>query len=459
MAKMTSVHIFKKFFLKILFSCLMAAIFVRGHNQSVDVMPEFLAPLENLTATQGRDVQFTCIVNNLGSFRVAWIKSDSKAILAIHTHMVALNQRLSVTHNGHNTWKLHIAHVHLNDSGSYMCQVNTDPMRSQSGHLNVVVPPDILNEPELNTGSLDEGITNEGGQITLVCIATGVPEPSVQWRREEGKDIVLRSEGRDKQIVKHVEGERLTLQQVHRTDMGGYLCIASNGIPPSVSKRFDVQVNFAPMVKAVNQLVGAPVESHVLLECLVEVYPKPLNGWYRNGSIKLHDGPKYLITERLINAYTWQMNLTIKKLEKTDFGAYICTSINALGKHEARIRLQELRLPPKPATTTLIPYVHTTVKPRRKQHQSHNNKAGHDTYRGKETLISSTGLENEIVGSVEVHTQVPVRPSSGIEKTRNTQMPAASVPSQITPFYNSNVKKLVEANLKILTFCLVLLLL
>lgn len=38
----------------------------------------------------------------------------------------------------------------------------------------------------------------------------------------------------------------------------------------------------APMVKAINQLVGAPLESHVLLECLVEVFPKPLNGWYRN---------------------------------------------------------------------------------------------------------------------------------------------------------------------------------
>lgn len=54
--------------------------------------------------------------------QVAWIKSDSKAILAIHTLMVALNPRLSVTHNGHNTWKLHIANVQVNDSGSYMCQ-------------------------------------------------------------------------------------------------------------------------------------------------------------------------------------------------------------------------------------------------------------------------------------------------------------------------------------------------
>lgn len=28
---------------------------------------------------------------------------------------------------------------------------------------------------------------------------TGVPEPMVQWRREGGKDIVLRAESRDKQ--------------------------------------------------------------------------------------------------------------------------------------------------------------------------------------------------------------------------------------------------------------------
>lgn len=64
-------------------------------------------------------------------FQVAWIKSDTKAILAIHTHMVSQNTRLSVTHNGHNTWKLHVSNVQKNDSGTYMCQINTDPMRSQ----------------------------------------------------------------------------------------------------------------------------------------------------------------------------------------------------------------------------------------------------------------------------------------------------------------------------------------
>lgn len=66
----------------------------------------------------------------------------------------------------------------------------------QSGFLDVVVPPDILNHPEQ---SLEENITNEGGTIILICSATGVPHPTVQWRREGGKDIILRTESREKQ--------------------------------------------------------------------------------------------------------------------------------------------------------------------------------------------------------------------------------------------------------------------
>lgn len=49
------------------------------------------------------------------------------------------------------------------------------------------------------------------------------------------------------------------------------------------------------------------------------------------------------MTEAQINAYTWQMNLTINDLKKTDFGAYVCSSINALGKSDARVRLQGMR--------------------------------------------------------------------------------------------------------------------
>lgn len=39
------------------------------------------------------------------------------------------------------------------------------------------------------------------------------------------------------------EGETLELTRISRLDMGAYLCIASNGVPPSVSKRIKVSVD------------------------------------------------------------------------------------------------------------------------------------------------------------------------------------------------------------------------
>jgi hypothetical protein len=71
--------------------------------------------------------------------------------------------------------------------------------------LDVVVPPDILNQPDLDGMTMEAGVTNEGGSIQLVCQATGVPEPHVQWRREGGKEIFIRNEGRDKQSNYYLE--------------------------------------------------------------------------------------------------------------------------------------------------------------------------------------------------------------------------------------------------------------
>ncbi|XP_025073684.1 lachesin-like isoform X3 [Pogonomyrmex barbatus] len=230
-----------------------------------EILPEFLALLENHTVTQGRDVSFTCVVNHLQSYKVAWIKSDSRAILAIHTHMVAHNPRLSVTHNGHNTWKLHVTNVQPNDSGTYMCQVNTDPMRSQTGHMKVVIPPDIMDLDD----TADMLTAKENGDLLLRCRATGNPEPVVVWRREDGRNITLRNENHTKQ--------KLPL----KTSTSG---------------------------------------------------------------IKLLKGDKHNISEVTINDYAYQLNLTVRRLDKSDFGTYTCSAENAFGKAEGSIRLQELHI-------------------------------------------------------------------------------------------------------------------
>jgi hypothetical protein len=38
------------------------------------------------------------------------------------------------------------------------------------------------------------------------------------------------------------DGDQLNLTRISRTEMGAYLCIATNGVPPSVSKRIIVDV-------------------------------------------------------------------------------------------------------------------------------------------------------------------------------------------------------------------------
>lgn len=65
------------------------------------------------------------------------MKADTKAIQAIHDHVITHNPRVSVSHNDHTTWNLHIHNVQEEDRGQYMCQINTDPMKSQVSKVSL----------------------------------------------------------------------------------------------------------------------------------------------------------------------------------------------------------------------------------------------------------------------------------------------------------------------------------
>ncbi|KAG8229390.1 hypothetical protein J437_LFUL000911 [Ladona fulva] len=71
------------------------------------------------------------LLGSLENFWVGWVKADTKAIQAIHDHVITHNPRVSVSHNDQSTWNLHVRSVQEEDRGLYMCQINTDPMKSQ----------------------------------------------------------------------------------------------------------------------------------------------------------------------------------------------------------------------------------------------------------------------------------------------------------------------------------------
>ena len=72
------------------------------------------------------------------------MRVDTQTILTIHNSIITRNQRVSLSHREHKEWKLHISNAQEIDRGYYMCQVNTDPMRSRRGYLEVQGDPCVL---------------------------------------------------------------------------------------------------------------------------------------------------------------------------------------------------------------------------------------------------------------------------------------------------------------------------
>lgn len=98
----------------------------------------------------------------------------------------------------------------------------------------------------------------EQSSVTLTCSATGTAPLLVRWRREDGKLININRTHTGitssffnyhsstynlfNYLVTEWEGTTLEMSKVNRFDMAAYLCIASNGVPPAVSKRIILTV-------------------------------------------------------------------------------------------------------------------------------------------------------------------------------------------------------------------------
>ncbi|XP_070489902.1 neurotrimin-like [Chironomus tepperi] len=294
--------------------------------------PKFSAPITNVTAAVGREAVLTCQVLDLGSYKVAWLRVDTQTILTIQNNVITKNHRVGISFTEKKTWQLRLKDVRESDKGWYMCQINTDPMKSQMGYLDVVVPPDILDFP-----TSTDMIVREGSNVTLKCAATGSPAPIITWRREHGEKIMLANDSE----VLTVEGATLNIPRVNRLHMGSYLCIASNGVPPSVSKRITLIVHFPPMISVANQLVGAYEGQKVTLECHSEAFPKSINYFMREKGEIVPQGGKFE-TSIKDNAYKVHMNLTIKSVSQSDFGSYMCVAKNSLGETDGTIKLYKL---------------------------------------------------------------------------------------------------------------------
>lgn len=194
----------------------------------------------------------------------------------------------------------------------------------------LLIPPSIVGSDTIQTFYVEEG-----KNFQLTCSATGQPRPVVTWRRTDGAAIYGA-----RWHESYVEDRVLNLTRVSREEMGGYVCIASNGIPPTARMDVLLEVRFAPFIRIKQWSIGTELGGWALLECVVEAFPPAVNTWMTGSGRLIEHSPKHEIKE-VEEGYKALMTLNISNIESEDLGYYSCVSRNLRGQASGQLSVYE----------------------------------------------------------------------------------------------------------------------
>ncbi|XP_061058219.1 neurotrimin isoform X2 [Eubalaena glacialis] len=285
----------------------------------------FPKAMDNVTVRQGESATLRCTIDNRVT-RVAWLNRST--ILYAGNDKWCLDPRVVLLSNTQTQYSIEIQNVDVYDEGPYTCSVQTDnhPKTSRV-HLIVQVSPKIV---EISS---DISI-NEGNNISLTCIATGRPEPTVTWRHISPKAVGFVS-----------EDEYLEIQGITREQSGDYECSASNDVAAPVVRRVKVTVNYPPYISEAKG-TGVPVGQMGTLQCEASAVPSAEFQWYKDDK-RLVEGKKGVKVENR----PFLSKLIFLNVSEHDYGNYTCVASNKLGHTNASITLFELS---EPTSSTLL---------------------------------------------------------------------------------------------------------
>ncbi|XP_005733181.1 hemicentin-1 isoform X1 [Pundamilia nyererei] len=240
---------------------------------------------------------------------------------------------------------LRVASAQLEDTGRYTCLANSPAGDDDKDFLvRVHVPPNIVGESTPRDVSV-----LQNRQVTLECKSDAVPPPTLTWLKDGQQ---LQASAR----VRVLSGGRyLQINMAELSDRAQYTCVASN-IAGQTTRKFNLTVNVAPVIKDGPQSVSVHVNKPAVLECVVSGVPPPQVTWRKHGAILAGNNPRYTFAE--------DGSLRINSTQVTDTGRYLCMATNQAGTQRKRVDLQ-VYVPPSIAdgrtNVTVIVNVQTTL--------------------------------------------------------------------------------------------------
>ena len=86
-----------------------------------------------------------------------------------------------------------------------------------------------------------------GQKVILDCQASGFPEPQIRWKKIN-KVLKTEIESKFNTIISNhhvyiLENGSLFINEIEKSDEGKYMCLATNGVNPTLSKFIELKTN------------------------------------------------------------------------------------------------------------------------------------------------------------------------------------------------------------------------
>ncbi|XP_053542916.1 hemicentin-1 isoform X1 [Ictalurus punctatus] len=274
-------------------------------------------PLD-MSVTVGDDVTLPCDVQSVPPPIITWAKDKQ------------LISPYSPRHTQLPSGSMKITETRVTDSATYLCvATNIAGNFSQAIRLRVYVPPHIRPGPRVMKVQV-------GHSIDLTCVAQGVPEPAVSWKKDS---MALVADGAHYSLS---PDGTLSVRQVALTDEGVYTCAASNVVGQDEAS-IQLQVQVPPVVEVSEPPFNSPLQERVANQriafpCPAKGLPQPVIKWFRNGQELTGNEPGVSILED-------GTLLILASVSPLDNGEYTCTAANDAGSTEKKYQLK-VNVPP-----------------------------------------------------------------------------------------------------------------
>ncbi|XP_071883853.1 neural cell adhesion molecule 1 isoform X3 [Anas platyrhynchos] len=287
---------------------------------------------------EGDDAVIVCDVVSSLPPTIIWKHKGRDVILKKDVRFIVLSNNY-----------LQIRGIKKTDEGTYRCEgriLARGEINFKDIQVIVNVPPSVRARQ-----STMNATANLSQSVTLACDADGFPEPTMTWTKD-GEPI--EPEDDEEKYSFNYDGSELIIKKVDKSDEAEYICIAENKAGEQ-DATIHLKVFAKPKITYVENKTAMELEDQITLTCEASGDPIPSITWRTSTrNISNEEKASWTRPEKqetldgriVVRSHARVSSLTLKEIQYTDAGEYVCTASNTIGQDSQAMYL-EVQYAPK----------------------------------------------------------------------------------------------------------------